>query len=285
MAKQIVTPTVPWVANASSPFADGANKDGNRDGAPVGGLITPDLTYVGFDSGNDVASINSINFDFDVFSGDGEVVVSNDDSISGNNSYRFRYFPNTEWTERRFSYDSTSELWVSYWIKVPNNFTHAGQFNLKLFVLYMDGYIQGGTGSTLEVQMWPNGDGTTYPSFTMHNQNPGRSVHGAVGNQIPQYDDFIVESRDQGRWMQLVFHVNQSSTVSAQDGILEAWRRWDGESGFTKFAEYNDLCISSATDNSSWQGGYLMGWANAGYAQQTDWLVDDFSMYSSNPGV
>ena len=98
--------------------------------------------------------------------------------------------------------------------------------------------------------------------------------------------DFIDESRDQGRWMQVMYHIEESSTVSATDGMFEAWRRWEDEETFTKFAEYTDWCISpSEADSSLWQGGYLMGWANAGYVSQTDWLIDDFSMYSTDPGV
>lgn len=120
----------------------------------------------------------------------------------------------------------------------------------------------------------------------MHNENPNKSAHGGAGNQATALTDFIDESRDQGRWMQIVWHIAESSTVSATDGVFEAWRRWEGEEAFTKFAEYNDWCISpSDSDGSVWQGGYLMGWANAGYVAQTDWLIDDVSFYSSNPGV
>ena len=39
------------------------------------------------------------------------------------------------------------------------------------------------------------------------------------------------------RWMQLVFHVKCSTSIGADDGIIQMWRRWSDESSFTKIHE------------------------------------------------
>ncbi len=37
-------------------------------------------------------------------------------------------------------------------------------------------------------------------------------------------------------------------------------------------------------EGSHWQGGDLFGWANAGFDQDTSIYIDDFKLYTSNPG-
>jgi hypothetical protein len=88
---------------------------------------------------------------------------------------------------------------------------------------------------------------------------------------------------DRGRWMQLVFRVVASTTPSSDDGILQMWRRWENESSFTQFHNLNNLPFRIGSgEPDGWHNGYLMGWANAAYPEDTQWMLDDFTVSTTS---
>lgn len=206
--------------------------------------------------------------------------------IDGENAMRF-YFPSGEpWTEQRYDLgQSYPEVWVRYWIRVPENFSHDG-VNYKFFVIYMDGYIQGGTGTTVEMQLWPNSNGNSRMTFTVHNYNANKTAaYKALESTVPEVNDFIDPERDRGRWMQVVYRFKTSSSVNSEDGVIEAWRRWQDETQYNKFFSVQDAIMSPAEDGSFFQGGYFLGWANGGYNFDTEWLIDKVEMSENENGL
>jgi len=185
-------------------------------------------------------------------------------------SLGIEYAAGQEMAEQRFALDQRNELWLGYWIRVPENYSHAlgpepgWPTNNKFLALWMDDYS--GTGSTVVLSMENAGNGNTDLAFTY-------TLPGGGAVQFQQHAPFINITTDRGRWMQMVVHVN-FGTNSGSDSTLETWRRWESESSFTLLHQTTtaNWTKGSAT---GWGGGYFMGWANGTYAEDTWWLIDD----------
>jgi hypothetical protein len=100
----------------------------------------------------------------------------------------------------------------------------------------------------------------------------------AGGSQ--QKKDFIAYPADQGRWMQVVLHAKAESSPGADDGVVQSWRRWEGESSFTKFHESfsQPIAVPSNQNPNGFLQGYILGASNSWWAEETEWLVDRFEV-------
>jgi hypothetical protein len=190
---------------------------------------------------------------------------------SGEHSLRFRYPAGEALAEQRFEIGKAyPELWMSFWLKVPVNYAHpevAGADNQKLFRLWMDGYGQQGDGSTIGMSF--RGDG-----------NGGSEFFAKIGGEKGRVP-FISIPGDRGRWMHLVVHVKSESIPGASDGLMEAWRKWEGDSSYTQTHDLKDQLIKVSSSVKGFAAGYLMGWANAAYPVDTEFLIDDFALATS----
>lgn len=193
----------------------------------------------------------------------------------GNNSLMFYYPAGQHWTEQRFDLGTPRrELWISYWLRVPTNFTYGpgDRRNNKFFSLWMDDHGDKGDGSTLWLGMEPyNNTGATLGFTYTHGKKTG-----SVGFQ--QHTPFITTA-DRGRWMQIVLHFKAESNDGADDGIIQTFRRWDSESSFTKLHEkLNAPLRVSDAGTYGFKVGYILGWANAPYENDTEWLLDSWTI-------
>lgn len=184
------------------------------------------------------------------------------------------------WAEQRFSLDSAMpEIWISFWLKVPINFKHSSNSpgNNKLFALWMDDYSSKGAGPTVIWEFWNDGSGG---SRLAYHYSPGGYK---TANAHKQHTSFIRYPQDQGRWMQIVLHVKAAARPGSNDGLIRTYRRWENESKFSMLHE--DLKADIGPPSSGpkgWKAGYLMGWSNPGYAEQTEFLLDDFKISRSS---
>jgi hypothetical protein len=184
------------------------------------------------------------------------------------------------WSEQRFGFDTARpDLWIRYWLKVPKNFKHTARnpSNNKLFALWMDGYSSKGAGPTVIWEFWHDGSGG---SRLAYHYSPGG--HRTAGTHR-QEKAFITYPDDQGRWMQIVMHVKAASAASANDGIIQLYRRWENENSFTLLHDDKGANIAApANASAGWRAGYFMGWSNAGYAAPTEWFLDGLVISSTN---
>lgn len=200
----------------------------------------------------------------------------------GEHSLRFRYPALEAQSEQRFSLGGAyPELWIRYWIRIPHNFIHenptGSSANNKWFALWMDGYSQHGEGPTIVWNFWPESDGSSRFSFSFSKETNGlRSHHGS-------YNHFIRFPEDQGRWMQVVLYAKMSTDALSNDGETRIWRRWEGETEFTLISESVERgFVAPENGPQGWSAGYIMGWSNSGYAEETEFLLDEFTLSTTS---
>jgi hypothetical protein len=226
-------------------------------------------------------------------------------SGSGLNFLNFIYGVNDNWAERRFDMGvGVPDIWVSYWIRVPHNYympnnteCDAAGVGDKYFVLWHDDYSGKGDGSTI---IWGMQDGgNRNASFNM-NHSPG--CFNNVGNKkatgecdtLPKPDKEVISGyikypSDQGRWMHMVYHARDSSVNGVADGVIETWRRWQGDASYTKLISKQGVQLRSVVGG--WHAGYIMGDSGRHYCEQAEWLLDDFIvsdkslLTTSNPAL
>lgn len=194
----------------------------------------------------------------------------------GQHSLRFRYPAGEMWVQQNFNLGSAyRDIWFRYWVRVPVNYTHGKTRpnNHKFFALWMDKYSIKGEGGSVYWNFWRDSDGGS--SITV---SSNRGNYSTTGSQI-QRKKFIKVPEDRGRWMQVVFNIVASSSVDSSDGYIAFWRRWEGEREFTQMHEVTNVKLPTPSGSpNGFIKGYLMGWANGGYAADTEWLIDDFEV-------
>jgi hypothetical protein len=205
-----------------------------------------------------------------------EATTRNGDTAYG---LHFRYNAGSNWSEKRFDLGNPHrELWVRYWIKVPDNFKHGSgsPHNNKFFAIWMDGYSSQGEGPTVFWNYWRSSGGS---NLTVSYSRGQRTVSGGNHQSTP----FIRYPADQGRWMQVVLRVKAATNRSSNDGIIQTYRRWENEDSFTKIHELTNANIAAPPSGpNGWKNGYIMGYANAAFAERTIWVVDEIEFSNSN---
>lgn len=188
-------------------------------------------------------------------------------------------------SEQRFDLTASyPELYIRWWLKVPDNFIHAIQplasgDNNKLFFIWMDKYSGEGTGASVGWEYWSDGAGGSQ-----------LAVHHTVGNKTGAgphlgYSQFISVPADRGRWMKLIARVKMSSGRTISDGEIRLWRQWAGDPAPTLMHNESGVLLPSPVAPATETGfthGYIMGWANTGFAADTRFLVDEIE-FSATP--
>lgn len=227
-----------------------------------------------FESG-DLSKTNSAGFQW--LSPNKTSVVTSE-AMDGSHTLRFLYPATNYMSEQRFDLGGAyKDIWFQYWLKVPINYSHSTQSpgNRKFFALWMDDYSSKGNGPTIAWEFWRDSEGSSVLAF--HYSDGGYTTMGVH----QQYTPFISVPADRGRWMEVTLHVKASSSSSSNDGVIEMWRRWRNEAPSQRKLIHRttnaDLAIPSGGPN-GWAAGYIMGWANASYAEDTQWLLDVFTV-------
>jgi hypothetical protein len=264
---------------------------------PAGGMLFSD----DFESG----SRSDVQNGFSWSTSSNNVTVENEIARSGSYSLRFRHNPKNNCedstAQQNFSIgQQVTEFWMEYYLYFPDgsesfankywvrdqSMCSAPQVNNKGFRVYggqdghsgaLEGYdnknllgfdFSGGLGSTV-------GNASIYPGTTGDGILVGRGYHHHGLN----YRSNAVSDNERGRWVQLRLHVKMSTDYQTVDGVYEFW--WDG----VKLFDSSTLWISDVNGQYPyWERGYIFGWANSGFDQETKIYLDDFQFYTSDPG-
>jgi hypothetical protein len=207
-------------------------------------------------------------------SGD-SIAVTSEKSRTGSKSLKFFFKGNSSLdddasAEQRFNLGSNkNEVFIRYYIYFPSNYnirTANGPSNNKWLRLWGDDYNNPiKVGMSIDSAMKPFFEGNII------NWDGTYGCSGATGaglNQESYKLNFTLNESYKERWVCFEFHIKRDSGIG--DGILRM---------------YVDGVLVNDNKNISWQGapcspgyflnGYLMGWSNSGFNQDTAVYIDD----------
>ena len=160
------------------------------------------------------------------------------------------------------------ELWVSFRVYIPQNYFHRvpiGTGNNKFFII--DNNI--GT-QYIDFEVWPRGDGSDRVSFNS-------SYNGvAQGHIFPANDWTLGAPEDRGKWHNYLLHLKLSTSTTANNGVVQAWKNGVLVMDFQGLPHY--------TPAANYFGrGYIFGAANSGFNEDTELRLDDVVFSDSPP--
>jgi hypothetical protein len=237
-------------------------------------------------------------------SGTGVSVVK-DFGHTGSNSLKFSFVGGgageDAWAEQRFNlgraYNEVVVEWYAYYPTGGDGkgveFVHRRESpgNNKFIRLWRGPKSDGNDGYsnfTLKAGASTDSSGTSgdemifgeYGSTPGETNQTGVGPNGSDGNgaSAGSFNNFLTDSY-RGRWMKIKVRVKASTARTAADGIIELYR--------------DDVLMSRASVLKMYPGdgaggfdfGYLMGWANSGFAQASSMYIDDVRISTSDTPV
>jgi hypothetical protein len=183
------------------------------------------------------------------------------------------------WSEQRFYLRPDGEVygehWVEFYLFLPVNMTHHGSGNHKYYFLWDEGTYPGSvTGPKVAGNLTSWADSLPPTDISSSEAGVG-SDSGWLGRW--EYKDGFVTDAHRGTWVQFRWHYRTASSDSALDGEFQIWR--NGES----IAHGTGLDFYRADFNGIGRG-YLMGWHQGGYLEETTYFLDDLTLYLTDPG-
>jgi hypothetical protein len=199
-------------------------------------------------------------------------------------------------TESGSSNVAYPEIWMRYQIRVPENYFHAlndkgepaGQNNKGWVTLWKHNYKDALVMTRFE--WWPvdvsnelaGGSAASgiHKSGGGHDMNPG---FVSSDRQIPgSYKAWAIKPSDRGEWIDYVFHFKVASGPKASDGLMEVYK--DGE---LAIGWYNKPIrpTDGNPEHAGFDRGYIMGYHNSGYAEQTTFYIDNFKIGTTAESV
>ncbi len=179
------------------------------------------------------------------------------------------------WAEQRFTLGNYyRELWIQYDLYVPSNYYHRNQDNFsannKSFIhLWTDDYSAvNGIGGGFEV--WS--DGTGVGNLAFHPYNPDI---GHLPGDIPNAKG--IETTDLGKWMNILIYIKAGSDT--EGAVVRLWK--NNTLHYQLLAQAGSNILFNASGNSQFNNGYLLGWANSGFAQTTKMYIDNVTISST----
>lgn len=205
--------------------------------------------------------------------------VSSAIAKTGNYSLRFRFEGSSSssadaWSEQRFDLGTgKTDVYIRYYIYFPKNYVHrdVSPNNNKMIRLWGNDYKN--DGLKIGASMRSSSPSRLFPAFRVGcDRGVGdRSSGYGLGNWELTYDRL-------GQWIAFEFHFKPDS--GRGDGILEFWVDGIKQFGATDISIDDAPCLPGYYRN-----GYLLGWSNSGFSEQTDIYIDDVVFSDSYIGV
>lgn len=266
---------------------------------PLNTALAGDIFFDGFESGDKNGIV-----------GDGTWAVSNNITISTENpktgSYAMilpfakRNSNGYSNTEQRFKLGGRRpEIWVKYDLFIPANYVHeknvAGKSsNNKAFLALWAGTYspENREGPLLWTEFRPDGSGGSVLDLKVASRinGIGQGVGGAG------HSSNGIKAIDKGHWMTVIIHAKNATEAdwasrtggdpnvayTKGDGVYEIWKKnWKGVTD--KLINVQNGAFYATQPNSTlptrgFSDGYLLGWANAGFAEVTNFKIDNFTI-------
>ncbi len=215
----------------------------------------------------------------------GNTTVTGEHAWSGSNSMSIAFAPrpglgdSSSALQLDFSSTSPNEMWIEYYIRVPENFRYEndpdGPDNNKWFQVWAGS--RSGEDVAITGTMWPGDDSTFNNADVTWARGHDYVPHTSKGHINIQ--DNHLTSADRGNWHRMRWHV-KTSDDGVPNGVVEVWK--DDELIYSNTSLY-DLNAEDPA-NTHWDHIRWFGWANVGYRNLTKFHLDDVKIYTQNPG-
>jgi hypothetical protein len=211
-----------------------------------------------------------------------DVHVSSELVRSGNHALKFHYAGGSSsddaWAEQRFALGGDkTDIFIRFYIYFPANFEirNVSPSNNKAIVVWGDDYSsKGAQGQEFSAnyfmpkahKVWREGAWDV-------------SCNGAFGDiqSVDGIGAWPTSSLPIGEWICFEYHFKADS--GAGDGAMEFWVNGDKKYGATGIDWIGAPCSPGY-----FNAGYLLGWANSGYDEDTDIFIDDVVFSSTYIG-
>jgi uncharacterized protein YjdB len=207
-----------------------------------------------------------------------------DENAFGNSRYslKFVFGPDgpgeDSWSEHRFHFgEQLSAVWLEYQLFVPSNYYHRndeGPDNNKFIRLW----ASSGQKFSLTLETRPQADAPGESKFRSFISESGGTAGG-----LPRGDaEYVIGPESPirpGQWHQIRVHWHASTDGTQHDGRAEVFV--DGE---LVHSVDRDFWNQSNQPRTYVDRGYLLGWSNSGFTERTEFFIDDFKIFSADPG-
>ncbi|HTY05032.1 MAG TPA: hypothetical protein VMC86_00820 [Gemmatimonadales bacterium] len=224
----------------------------------------------------------------------GAAAISADISHSGTQSLKLTYVGvdtgQDDWEEQYFvlkpAGQGLKEVWMEWYVYFPSNYAYRSKEspnNNKLGYLWAETYsVSSDLNSGLEYEGPADGD-SVHAHITLRSAPNGTDItNGDAGSyHYGIFDPMTVA----GSWHRLRYHV-RAATPNGSGGYSEngTFQVWFDDSLIVQSKPTYVIYTTISPANNLWRNGYLMGWANAGYTNNTSFYIDDFKVWDVNPG-
>lgn len=231
-----------------------------------------------FESNNKTHTENGASW----LSSDSNVTVSRDTAKTGSYSLKSSY-PTTasgmdSSAEQRFTLGSgKKDVYIRYYIKFPSNYIIRAEnpSNNKMIELWGEESNYGTDTQLAGSEAWNTAGGVAElgPTAYMNSSKQLSYLSGSEYNHIwwsGVLNSWKLTSNDLNKWLCFEWHFKKDT--GAGDGALEFFvdgvKKWGSTS----------LNFAGSPTSSYFKTGYLLGWSNSGFSQNTSVYIDDVKM-------
>jgi hypothetical protein len=207
---------------------------------------------------------------------------------------RFRYGPDANpggdsSAEQRFNLGrDCSHLWVEYDLYVPSNFAHRWTTtytaNNKFAMFWRTTYSDVTNGTWRIGFEYTSGSGVT-PDSTIRPISSRWDLNSWTDYSVTGGGTFISPTGplDIDAWNQVRIELAAATDGASSDGIMRMWINGTLFASTTTGKFWN---FDTGTDPADCflRNGYLFGWSNSGFTDETDFFIHGAKFYDTDPG-
>jgi len=270
-----------WSFRARAVNAGGTSVNSN---VVSGAIITPPSAPAtfGFESWTVNTSPDGLSAGGVTIGGKGSAYasVSNTRAKTGTQSTKLTYLANASYPNEgaEFGFDLGAEyreVTIDFDWYIPSNYVHRNlsPTNNKMFRLWpgTDGASAGyNSNEKIGASMWRVADNQSNIQVDWNFNGEGLGPKGSA------YSNWVT-SADFGTWVTVKIYCKAPTSSNSADGIIRIYKNG--------VQVVNETNVNSWTSGQShaYRYGYLMGWANSGYAAQTDFFIDNVVFTVASP--
>lgn len=228
------------------------------------------------------------------------VSISSDKTKSGSYSVKFFYKGNTDLTadaysELPFRLDQVyKEIWVRYWLYIPSNYYQripTGASNNKGLLYAWSGSYNNNPPTLVGVNFTPTDNGSSRVDINWRTDGNTSQHYGSYNWSQNMYINsldmdstghpIVIDSqKDPGHWDDFVIQMKVADPGIA-DGVISIWKNGQLIARWNNATDY----YSADPSMNGFESGYVLGWANSGFNEDTVFYMDDFKIGTTAASV